>query len=189
MSSMLHSSYCGRNTEHLVFRAYVWKYTQLFCCGGGVVHVLHSGGNHWLTVSSIGCPYSSVKVYDSLYTHLPPSTKEEICSLLESTEPVIHVDFVNTQLQANGVDCGLFALAFCAALCEGQNPQELQFNCSAMRSHVLTCLEKGEMTTFPCHRVKRMQKIKAKETIRIYCKCRTQEGGECGMCIVPGMVP
>ena len=35
------------------------------------VQVLHSGGNHWLTVSTIGCKPSVVKVYDSLFPNFP----------------------------------------------------------------------------------------------------------------------
>ena len=42
------------------------------------VQVLHSGGNHWLAVSTIGCPPSTVKVYDSLYSELPTQMKEQI---------------------------------------------------------------------------------------------------------------
>ena len=34
------------------------------------MQVLHSGGDHWLTVSTIGCAYSAVKVHDNLLTHM-----------------------------------------------------------------------------------------------------------------------
>ena len=54
------------------------------------VQVLHSGGNHWLTVSTIGCKPSVVKVYDSLFPELPTQTKEEICALLYSFERISH---------------------------------------------------------------------------------------------------
>ena len=47
------------------------------------VQVLHSGGSHWLTVSTIGGPPSTVKVYDSLYSELPTQTKEQNCALPE----------------------------------------------------------------------------------------------------------
>ena len=47
-----------------------------------LVQVLHYGGNHWLTVSTIGCPpFYTVKVYDSLYSDLPTQMKEQICAL------------------------------------------------------------------------------------------------------------
>ena len=38
------------------------------CAVGGeeFVQVLNSGGNHWLAISTIGCPYSTVNIYDSM---------------------------------------------------------------------------------------------------------------------------
>ena len=84
------------------------------------VQVLHSGGSHWLTVSTIGCPPSTVKVYDSFYSELPAQMKEQICALLASQEPVIELIYVTVQSQRNGCDCG----AFCAGLC----------NCSLFRA-------------------------------------------------------
>lgn len=83
------------------------------------VQVLHSSDQHWIVVSTIGCKYSHVKVYDSMYSDVPTSTREQICALLASSESYIHLDFVNVQLQSNCCDCGLFALAFSTALCEG----------------------------------------------------------------------
>ena len=54
--------------------------------GDEFVQVLHSGGNHWVTVSTVGCPSSTVKVYDSLYSEIPSRTKEQICALLMSKQ-------------------------------------------------------------------------------------------------------
>ena len=76
------------------------------------IQVLHPGGDHWLTVSTIGCPYSTVKVYDSLFAHVPKSTVEQICALLVSSEPTITLQFMPTDHQQNASDCGLFSLGF-----------------------------------------------------------------------------
>ena len=83
------------------------------------VQILFSANCHWIAVSTIGCPYSHVRVYDSLYYDMPKSTKEQICALLATSQPVIGLDFVNVQHQTNSSDCGLFALAFCTSLCAG----------------------------------------------------------------------
>lgn len=83
------------------------------------IQVLNSANQHWITVSTVGCEYSHVKVYDSMYSDVPTSTREQICALLASSKSCIHLDFVNVQLQPNCCDCGLFALAFCTTLCEG----------------------------------------------------------------------
>ena len=119
------------------------------------VQVLHSGGSHWLAVSTIGCPPSTVMVYDSLYSELPTQTKEQICALLASPEPVIDLIYVAVQKQQNGCDCGLFALAYATALCSG-----LLFKQSVMRAHLLECLEEEDMKPFPCKTVNRAQKNK-----------------------------
>lgn len=52
--------------------------------GSEFVQIVNSDNVHWLAVSSIGCSYSHVKVYDSAYTDMPASTAEQICSLLVS---------------------------------------------------------------------------------------------------------
>ena len=146
------------------------------------VQVLHSGGNHWLAVSTIGCPPSTVKVYDSLYSELPTQTKEQICALLVSQEPVIDLIYVTVQSQQNGCDCGLFALAFATALCSGQNPQCLLFKKSVMRAHLLKCLEDEDIKPFPCKTVNRAQQRNKTGKIEIFYKCRTQEAGRMVSC-------
>ena len=145
------------------------------------VQVLHSGGNHWLTVSTIGCKPSVVKVYDSLFSELPTQTKEQICALLVSNESAIELIYVNAKKQANGCDCGLLALAFAAALCAGQDPNNLLFE-KSMRLHLLQCLEKEEVTPFPFKTVKRNRESRRAGKINIYCKCRTEEGGNMIAC-------
>ena len=144
------------------------------------VQVLHSGGSHWLAVSTIGCLPSTVKVYDSLYSELPIQTKEQICPLLASPEPVIDLIYVAVQKQQNGCDCGLFALTYAIALCSGQNPKCLLFKQSVMSVHLLKCLEE-DMKPFLCKTVSRAQKNK-RGKIEIFCKCRTPEGGRMVSC-------
>ena len=90
------------------------------------VQALHAGGDHWLTVSIIGCVYLTVKVYDSLFTHVSKSTMEQISALLVSCEPAITLQFMNADHQQNTSDCGLWHLSR-TALCVGEDPQGLQF--------------------------------------------------------------
>ena len=74
------------------------------------MQVLHSGGNHWLTVyvSTIGCPYSTVNIYDSVCCTLPHSTQKMICALLVSHEPNVTLRFIDVDRQNNANDCGLY---------------------------------------------------------------------------------
>ena len=50
--------------------------------------------------------------------------------------------FVNVQSQNNACDCGVFAIAFATALCEGKRPEELLFNNEALRKHLLNVFKK-----------------------------------------------
>ena len=153
------------------------------------VQVLHSSGNHWLTISTIGCKPSTVKVYDSLYSTLPTQTKDQICALLASKEPTIDLIHVNVQTQPNGSDCGLFTLAFATALCAGQDPQHLKFKRS-MRTHLLKCLDNEDITPFPHQQANRTED-NTSDRIEIYYKCRTQEQGRmiaCSRCAMKNVL-
>ena len=90
---------------------------------GGIefVQIINSENIHWLAISTIGCSYSHVRVYDSAYTSMPTSTKEQICGLIGSTESSITLEYVNVQAQSNSYDCGPFSVAFITALCTGIN--------------------------------------------------------------------
>ena len=161
-------------------------HTCTFDVVGGLefVQVLHSNNSHWLTISTIGCSYSTVKVYDSLYMKMPRSTIKQVCSLLASSEPSITLQFEPSDRQLNGNDCGLFALAFCTALCAGKDPQGLRFDQKTMRQHLLKCLTQGHMEPFPCKGIIQTAVAKTYQ-IPIYCTCRTQEAGnmvECERC-------
>ena len=47
-----------------------------------VVQVLHTGGLHWVTVSTIGCKGNNkINLYNSLYHGISPLSEEQIASL------------------------------------------------------------------------------------------------------------
>ena len=56
------------------------------------------------------------------------------------------------QKQCGGDDCGLFAIANAVQLAKKQNPTEVNFYQYVMRAHLISCFEKGKMTTFPIQR-------------------------------------
>ncbi|KAL5516139.1 hypothetical protein EMCRGX_G001410 [Ephydatia muelleri] len=157
------------------------------CIVGGeeFVQVLNSGGNHWLTISTIGCPYSTVNIYDSMCCTLPSTTQKQICALLMTHEPNVTLRFINVDKQNNANDCGLYALAFCAALCSGDNPQHITFSNTDMRKHVLHCLMQNEMEPFNGKMLKRKKMVKETQLLEIICTCRSIEDGnmvECDVC-------
>ena len=62
------------------------------------VQILHSGGNHWITISTIGMEHAHVRVYDSLLGTLPGDAKKQITSLLMTEEKGITIEYANNQV-------------------------------------------------------------------------------------------
>ena len=66
---------------------------------GGIVQVLHSGSNHWLTVSTVSAKVAdTVRVYDSLGTPLPSQTRKQIASLVKTQGNSIMIEYANVQV-------------------------------------------------------------------------------------------
>ena len=51
-------------------------------------------------ISTIGCPYSTVNIYDSMCCTLPHSTQKMICALLMSHEPNVTLRFIDVDRQS-----------------------------------------------------------------------------------------
>ena len=141
------------------------------------VQILHSE-SHWVTVSTIGTQHPTVRVYDSLYTSLPASTKVQIAALLQTEEKSIKLEWANVQKQPNGSDCGVFAIAFATALCHGQMPEERFFDVTQLRQHLHDCIDKDHMDPFPARRRKCQKKTKKTQAIDVYCSQGRGEDGD-----------
>ena len=64
-----------------------------------MVQILHSGGNHWITVSTIGVSTpATVRVYDSLNTPLPAHTKKQIASIMHVEGKEMILEYANVQV-------------------------------------------------------------------------------------------
>lgn len=87
---------------------------------GPYVQIIHTNGNHWVTVA--GIHGSLVKVYDSKYTQIFEDTKRQIACMTASDKNYITICLENTQFQNGSSDCGLFAIAFATEICFGNNP-------------------------------------------------------------------
>ena len=113
------------------------------------IQILHNGKNHWLTIPTIGLPASTVNVYDSLYQSLSQCTIDQICAVMFSTNDAVDVRFIDVEQQTNNSDCGVYAIAYATSLCFSEDINCIQFCVSKMRSHLISCLEKGQMSPFP----------------------------------------
>jgi len=70
-------------------------------------------------------------------------------------------------------DCGLFTVAFAAALCEGIDPTTLVFCQPLMRKHLTACIEMEKIEQFPTSKERRaiIKPVKT-ECYDVYCICR-----------------
>ena len=84
--------------------------------------MLHTGKNHWVTVSTIGCKDSEIFVYISQTSFLTTSLTKQITSLLATPKKNITVMYVDVQMQDGNSNCGLFVVAFAATLANGGQP-------------------------------------------------------------------
>ena len=139
------------------------------------IQILHTGGFHWVCVYNIGCKDgATVKLYNSLYGCVTPHTKKQIAILLHCTvSNTIEIRVQSVQSQPNGVDCGIFALAFATALCYGKDPCEVFFNRRAMRQHVWFCIESNTLSMFPHTRRASSPELLACVKVPVYCSCHS----------------
>jgi len=119
----------------------------------------------------------SVMIYDSSTpARIPLAVKQAVCSIMQPPTDIIHFDLVNVHPQPNSNDCGLFAIAFATELVHGRDPSLCHFNTSAMRQHLVGCLNEGHLSCFPLKKRRRIplgSKVKKSVQEHIYCTCRT----------------
>ena len=58
------------------------------------------------------------------------------------------LNFVPVQQQANGSDCGVFAIAFATCLTFETDPSKITFDIHGMRPHLASCLRNGALSLF-----------------------------------------
>lgn len=112
------------------------------------IQLLHVGNNHWVCLTSIGCPPGEVQLLDSL---MKPVITQEIQELAQNLygPNLNRITNMPVQQQTNGSDCGVFAVAFATCLVYGQNPCNVTFDVPKMRPHLIQCLKRGCMNLFP----------------------------------------
>ena len=158
------------------------------------VQILNVSGCHWATVSNMKVPgdgifWDSTCIYDSLFSSVSNDTMNQICSFVLPKCSSMRFDLMNTQIQENVNDCGLFAIAYATELVFGHDPCVTNFKTEVMRSHLIKCLKNHKMESFP----KRRRTIGFGENIRksriekIYCYCHMPNDKKlamvlCSMC-------
>ena len=108
------------------------------------VQILHTGRDHWVCISTIGCSPGIVKLFDSLFHDIiSQEVEDQAQSLLaDSFKELVYAP---VQQQTNAGDCGLFAIAFAASLVFGYDPQDISFDTTRMRAHLVAYFEAGAL--------------------------------------------
>ena len=145
---------------------------------GEFVHILNANGNHWMTVSTVGCVPGEINVYDSFHLKLSSTNKKLVADLMMYEGQAITVNYIDVQWQSGGSDCGLFAIAFATALCSGHDPSKVLYHQPSMRSHLLNCISSEQITPFPERAVRRKVQKPRTELLPVFCICRLPDNGK-----------
>ena len=151
------------------------------------IQCLNMSGNHWITVSSVGCDAGTIKVYDSMNLALTSTLKTTLADLINTSNNSFVIEYMNMQYQIGGNDCGVFAIASACSICNGQDPSALKFDQDAMRPHLIDAFLKKKLVPFPTRSSRRGKiTVCCSEKVSVYCVCRLPEDGsrmvECGKC-------
>ena len=57
---------------------------------GEFVQVLNVSGNHWITISTIGCEASTLNEYDNMHGNLPTSPQRLVADLVQCHHSAVH---------------------------------------------------------------------------------------------------
>ena len=83
---------------------------------GEFVQLLHTGHNHWVCVSSIGCLPGTVKLFDSLYHDIiSQEVEDQVRDLL--ADSFQKLEYAPCKQQTNGSDCRVLLLLLQLVLC------------------------------------------------------------------------
>ena len=100
---------------------------------GEFVQILHVGKSHWLTVSNKQCPSGTVCVYDRIKGAIPADTKIQVAAIMRCQEAELVLEAMDVDLQVNGDDCGLHAIATAHELCAGNDPTGITWQHDQLR--------------------------------------------------------
>jgi len=139
------------------------------------VQILHNGNAHWLAISTFHCEPGHVNILDSKCNkgRMTVDTKKQIAAIMFCQTSSIIANFIPVQQQTNGIDCGLYAIAFVQhILSTNQNPSKIHYDQSKMRPHLLKSLMANKLLPFPQMDGKCKQNPFKTMKIPLLCSCR-----------------
>ena len=112
-------------------------------------------------------------VFDSLFSRkIQQDVIHQIAaySFCPENESIIHV--MTVQQQKNGVDYGLFSIAFARSLAFGKDPSNSTYDSAALRPHLINCLTSRRIAPFPKVEERVVRCKPSTHTVEIFCSCR-----------------
>ena len=137
------------------------------------IQIHHTGMYHWVTTTTLKCAKPCrVRVMDSRWCgRLTRDMEIQISQIYGDGKPSssLTYELCPVQQQSGGKDCGLFAIAFATEVAYGGDPVIVSYQQAEMRSHLLSCFEKGELQLFP--RAQRSASVCSRQIlcIKTYC--------------------
>ena len=138
------------------------------------IQIINLGNLHWVCASSTSTSGIRIhNIFDSLSgNRISNELKRVVAEYSMCREVNLQLKIQPVQQQNNGVDCGVFAIAFATSLAHGNDPCTAAYNVSLMRSHLIKCLQQKKMELFPTTPKRIRRCIPKKFTVPIYCHCR-----------------
>ena len=105
----------------------------------------------------MNCLPGDVSIMDSMFRgKVNHHVQQQICSIMHCSMNTIKATVLPLQKQTNGIECGLYALAFIVYLLENNKyPTEVSFNQNQMRNHLLKSFESNQISGFPISSTKK----------------------------------
>ena len=113
--------------------------------------------NHWVTITNCNPDYEFARpdglgIWFLFESMNDASYAQEIKPALKRLNSESSIFLLNTCVvpkQQGVIDCGIFALAYAIAICEGVDPSKLFFHQNLMRFHFNEIINTGVVTQFP----------------------------------------
>ena len=139
------------------------------------IQILNTGHSHWVTICTVGTNHPMVNVYDSKYVAASTHLSAQIACLLMTQHAEITINFVDVVKQAGSYDCGLYAIAYAAALAHGNDPAAHHYCQEKMRPHLRKCLMDRKLKVFPHKTICPSGNFRSEEKLPVHCLCRMPE--------------
>ena len=116
------------------------------CCPVETIQITHTGAHHWILFSSLG---REITIYDSLGMQPTDTIKQQMKQLFSADNSLPAYKLGICQKQVGSHDCGVFAIANAVELLINNQIENVIFDQTKKRQHLVQCFETGKITPFP----------------------------------------